>query len=339
MDDDEDRDFSKGIVYGFFEQADGTFDKMEKAMSVWPFSVWSWWKLIGFVWTGRKKISENSVNWDISSKDHRRPLVWPRSRKRVNESSITGPARMKQGPLASPTQKSRWGTSRRRWPRSRMITPMSRLFCGDSMGRMSRGKLTKHQNNFPSFFKKGGGRKNRISFSYLCLHVAFAFAFWLNLSLFFFFFSSLFFFFNISSHLDRLDIDLGRVSFSSSVHIFCPLFFVCLLVIILFFCVVATTTTCFSSESIDRSSESVTQSQSKGIWMEKEGRKKALSVGSWQISFLLFFGKAWEISINVPPSSFLLPFFLCCLLLLLQRWIHTYPFIMAYTHIHTWNNL
>lgn len=33
MDDDDDRDFSKGIVYGFFEQADGTFEKMEKAMS------------------------------------------------------------------------------------------------------------------------------------------------------------------------------------------------------------------------------------------------------------------------------------------------------------------
>lgn len=32
MDDDEERDFSKGIVYGFFEQADGTFEKMEKAM-------------------------------------------------------------------------------------------------------------------------------------------------------------------------------------------------------------------------------------------------------------------------------------------------------------------
>ena len=32
MDDDEDRDFSKGIVYGFFDQAEGTFDKMGKAL-------------------------------------------------------------------------------------------------------------------------------------------------------------------------------------------------------------------------------------------------------------------------------------------------------------------
>lgn len=32
MDDDSDRDFSKGIVYGFFEQAEGTFVKMESAM-------------------------------------------------------------------------------------------------------------------------------------------------------------------------------------------------------------------------------------------------------------------------------------------------------------------
>lgn len=31
-DDDTDRDFSKGIVYGFFDQAESTFDKMETAM-------------------------------------------------------------------------------------------------------------------------------------------------------------------------------------------------------------------------------------------------------------------------------------------------------------------
>jgi osomolarity two-component system phosphorelay intermediate protein YPD1 len=32
MDDDDDRDFSKGIVYGFFDQAHATFEKIEKAM-------------------------------------------------------------------------------------------------------------------------------------------------------------------------------------------------------------------------------------------------------------------------------------------------------------------
>ncbi|KAJ5661803.1 uncharacterized protein N7477_009419 [Penicillium maclennaniae] len=32
MDDDDDRDFSKGIVYGFFDQAHNTFDKMENAL-------------------------------------------------------------------------------------------------------------------------------------------------------------------------------------------------------------------------------------------------------------------------------------------------------------------
>ncbi|MDI1491853.1 MAG: Phosphorelay intermediate protein [Ramalina farinacea] len=33
MDDDEDdRDFSRGIVYGFFEQAEATFENMEKAL-------------------------------------------------------------------------------------------------------------------------------------------------------------------------------------------------------------------------------------------------------------------------------------------------------------------
>lgn len=33
MDDDDDRDFSKGIVYGFFDQAQTTFDKIEKAIA------------------------------------------------------------------------------------------------------------------------------------------------------------------------------------------------------------------------------------------------------------------------------------------------------------------
>ncbi|KAB8072926.1 signal transduction histidine kinase [Aspergillus leporis] len=32
MDDEDDRDFSQGIVYGFFEQAEGTFEKMEKSL-------------------------------------------------------------------------------------------------------------------------------------------------------------------------------------------------------------------------------------------------------------------------------------------------------------------
>jgi len=31
-DDEEEREFSKSIVYGFFEQAEATFDKMEKDM-------------------------------------------------------------------------------------------------------------------------------------------------------------------------------------------------------------------------------------------------------------------------------------------------------------------
>ncbi|EEP80310.1 conserved hypothetical protein [Uncinocarpus reesii 1704] len=32
-DDDEDREFSKGLVHGFFEQAESTFDKMEDAIA------------------------------------------------------------------------------------------------------------------------------------------------------------------------------------------------------------------------------------------------------------------------------------------------------------------
>lgn len=35
MDDDEDeRDFSKGIVFGFFDQAEQTFERMDKALYV-----------------------------------------------------------------------------------------------------------------------------------------------------------------------------------------------------------------------------------------------------------------------------------------------------------------
>lgn len=37
MDDDDDRDFSQGIVFGFFEQAGSTFEKMEKALYVFLF--------------------------------------------------------------------------------------------------------------------------------------------------------------------------------------------------------------------------------------------------------------------------------------------------------------
>ena len=36
-DDDDEREFSKGIVYGFFEQAESTFDKMEQALYVFLF--------------------------------------------------------------------------------------------------------------------------------------------------------------------------------------------------------------------------------------------------------------------------------------------------------------
>ncbi|KAB8239442.1 hypothetical protein ETB97_007957 [Aspergillus alliaceus] len=32
MDDEDDRDFSHGIVFGFFDQAESTFEKMEKAL-------------------------------------------------------------------------------------------------------------------------------------------------------------------------------------------------------------------------------------------------------------------------------------------------------------------
>ena len=39
MDEDNDKEFSKGIVYGFFEQAETTFDGMETSMFVTPSSI------------------------------------------------------------------------------------------------------------------------------------------------------------------------------------------------------------------------------------------------------------------------------------------------------------
>jgi hypothetical protein len=36
-DDEEERDFSRSIVYDFFDQAESTFDKMEAALYVNPF--------------------------------------------------------------------------------------------------------------------------------------------------------------------------------------------------------------------------------------------------------------------------------------------------------------
>lgn len=36
MDDDEERDFSRAIVFGFFEQAEETFRQMEESVYVFP---------------------------------------------------------------------------------------------------------------------------------------------------------------------------------------------------------------------------------------------------------------------------------------------------------------
>lgn len=40
-DDEEEREFSKSIVFGFFEQAEQTFEEMGEALFVFPFSIWS----------------------------------------------------------------------------------------------------------------------------------------------------------------------------------------------------------------------------------------------------------------------------------------------------------
>jgi osomolarity two-component system phosphorelay intermediate protein YPD1 len=40
MDDDDERDFSKTIVFGFFEQAEDTFKQMENFVYVYHNSLW-----------------------------------------------------------------------------------------------------------------------------------------------------------------------------------------------------------------------------------------------------------------------------------------------------------
>lgn len=67
MDDDEDdREFSKGIVFGFFDQAENTFEKMEKAQYVFSYRVSRRARLTRFV--GRTRTSKNCHSWATSSR-------------------------------------------------------------------------------------------------------------------------------------------------------------------------------------------------------------------------------------------------------------------------------
>lgn len=45
-DDEEDRDFSKSIVYGFFDQAENTYKKIQKEMWVSYFMQAEFWVLV-----------------------------------------------------------------------------------------------------------------------------------------------------------------------------------------------------------------------------------------------------------------------------------------------------
>lgn len=64
MDDDDDRDFSKGIVFGFFEQAVTTFETMEKKMYVTcPHSNWM---NLSNIATALRRTSPNSPPLDTS---------------------------------------------------------------------------------------------------------------------------------------------------------------------------------------------------------------------------------------------------------------------------------
>jgi len=69
MDDDDDRDFSKGIVFGFFEQADSTFEKMEKALYV-PLQPQHHEKF-ALMSAARRRNFPNCRPWVTSLKDRR----------------------------------------------------------------------------------------------------------------------------------------------------------------------------------------------------------------------------------------------------------------------------
>lgn len=74
MDDDDDQDFSKGIVFGFFDQAESTFEKMEKAQYVFfpPLGAGARARLTRSV--GRMRTSKNCHSSATSSRGPR--LLW-----------------------------------------------------------------------------------------------------------------------------------------------------------------------------------------------------------------------------------------------------------------------
>lgn len=54
MDEEGEHDFSKGIVYGFFDQAESTFEKMETALYVTVFFLFLWKYLLTVLQEGEE---------------------------------------------------------------------------------------------------------------------------------------------------------------------------------------------------------------------------------------------------------------------------------------------
>jgi hypothetical protein len=72
MDEEDDRDFSKSIVFGFLEQADQTFGKMDAAMYV-PYIVQISEQQVGtnaMSLSGRRKTLPSSPVLGTSSRGH-----------------------------------------------------------------------------------------------------------------------------------------------------------------------------------------------------------------------------------------------------------------------------
>jgi hypothetical protein len=105
-DDEEEKEFSKGIVFGFLEQAEQTFDKMDTSMypdlpcpafidhTAKPASAF----------LAKTRTSPNFLRWATSSRDPLPPWDSTRSRTSASASSTLAPRRTRPAPKTSPTR-------------------------------------------------------------------------------------------------------------------------------------------------------------------------------------------------------------------------------------------
>jgi hypothetical protein len=100
MDDDEDdKEFSKGIVFGFLEQAVQTFQKMSDSLYNRPLA--HLFEVLLIRHLVHQETFPNCHHWDTFSKDPRRRLALSRSRTNVKEYSTLVQRKMRQAPLIS----------------------------------------------------------------------------------------------------------------------------------------------------------------------------------------------------------------------------------------------